>query len=338
MSDLKRKVTPRDDALHYDPNPSWWEWWYFDADFDNDYLIVGTFHFGSPRLPANPDARFIEISIVDPEGNSRLIRKRYSKEQCSASEETCDVVIGPHTFKGEIPKYKLYFSEGDQGCDLTFESMVEGCNPIEELDPGASAYLGWVIAQPRAKVTGKLTVDGKTMNVTGEGYHDHNWTTAPLSGAATDYFVWCRNFIGDYTFCWSAGPGTRKSGYTPASRMVVAKKDKVVAISREGTAIGSNLTAEGIPEELGLQHPQDILLKWNDPGVIEGEIKFKVTKVVNFFDIHRRLKPFQKWFARRYIGKPAYFRYFLTYDADIKVKGERVTGKGNAWCEHHKFL
>ncbi|MCK4723511.1 MAG: TatD family hydrolase [Dehalococcoidia bacterium] len=123
-----------------------------------------------------------------------------------------------------------------------------------------------------------------------------------------------------------------------AELTALAKKDKVVAISREGTAIGSNFTAEGIPEELGLQHPQDILLKWNDPGVIEGEIKFKVTKVVNFFDIHRRLKPFQKWFARRYIGKPAYFRSFLTYDADIKVKGERVTGKGKAWCEHHKFL
>ncbi len=60
---LRRKVTPRDDALHFDPSPGRWEWWYFDADFDNGYVIAGTYHFGSPRPPANPDARFIEIGI-----------------------------------------------------------------------------------------------------------------------------------------------------------------------------------------------------------------------------------------------------------------------------------
>jgi hypothetical protein len=103
MSIIKKKVTPRDDALHFDHSPGWWEWWYFDADFDNGYMIAGTYHFGSPRPPANPDVRFIEIGIYDRKGNSKLIRKRYPKEQCSASEETCDVVIGPNIFKVRSP-------------------------------------------------------------------------------------------------------------------------------------------------------------------------------------------------------------------------------------------
>ena len=338
MSMIKRKVTPRDDAMHFDPGPGWWEWWYFDAEFDNGYMIAGTYHFGSPRPPANPDVRFIEIAIYDPEGNSKLIRKRYPKEQCSASEETCDVVIGPNTFKGEIPRYKLHFSEGDQGFDLTYESMVEGCIPLEELEPEAAAYLGWVVAQPRAKVIGTLTVDGKTMEVSGEGYHDHNWASAPMSAAISDHTFWGRTFMGDYTFCWSAGPGLRKLGYTPSGRVVAAKKDKIAAISSKVAAISSNFTAEGLPEELGLQYPRDILLKWDDPGAVEGEITFKVTRMVTFFDLHSRFKAFQRWFARRYIGKPAYFRYLLTYDANLKVRGEKVVGKGDTWCEHHKFV
>jgi len=38
------------------------------------------------------------------------------------------------------------------------------------------------------------------------------------------------------------------------------------------------------------------------------------------------------------VGKPAYFRYFMTYDANIKIKGQKVVGKGKTWCEHHKFV
>ena len=31
------KVTPKDDAIHLSDSPERWEWWYFDADFDNGY-------------------------------------------------------------------------------------------------------------------------------------------------------------------------------------------------------------------------------------------------------------------------------------------------------------
>ena len=48
------KVTPKDDGLHPSDVPECWEWWYFDADFDNGYNMIGTFHFGSPRPPAYP--------------------------------------------------------------------------------------------------------------------------------------------------------------------------------------------------------------------------------------------------------------------------------------------
>ena len=85
------EIEPRDYALHPSDEPGWWEWWYFDADFENGYSIAGTFHFGSPRPPANRDARFIEIAVYDPEGNKRTIRKRHPVDQCYASEETCKV-------------------------------------------------------------------------------------------------------------------------------------------------------------------------------------------------------------------------------------------------------
>ena len=335
MSVLKRKVTPRDDAMHFDPSPGWWEWWYFDADFDNGYVIAGTYHFGSPRPPANPDARFIEIGIYDRKGNSKLIRKRYPKEQCSASEETCDVVIGPNTYKGDITHCRVYLSEGDQGCDLTYESMVEGCMIMEELQ---LPHLGWLVAQPRAKVTGTLTVDGKTMDVTGEGYQENMWASTPLSGVMADRFYWNKLYIGDYTLCWTHAKGRRHLANPPIVTLLAAKKDEIVAISDKADLVDSNFTAEGLPEELGIQYPRDFIVKWNDPGVIEGEIKYNTKGALGFFDLLSRFKPFQRQFARRYIGKPAYFRLDLTYEANLKLRGEKVSGKGKTWCEFHKMV
>ncbi len=51
---------------------------------------------------------------------------------------------------------------------------------------------------PSGTLSGVLTVDGAETAVTGVGYHDHNWGTAPLR-KLVDYWYWGRARIGDYT-------------------------------------------------------------------------------------------------------------------------------------------
>ncbi|MFC2000219.1 lipocalin-like domain-containing protein [Chloroflexota bacterium] len=330
------EIEPRDYALHPSDAPGWWEWWYFDADLENGYTIAGTFHFGSPRPPANPDVRFIEIALYDPEDNKRMVRKRYPKEQCSASEDTCKVVIGPNVFEGEIPRFRLFFQEGEQGCDLIYESMVEGFMPRDPTSSVGSAVVGWVIPTARAKVSGTITWEGRTMEVKGDGYHDHNWSDAPMSGAgdSQDLLALMGLPIGDWTLNFSGGRSQRKQGYKPYGVMYAYKKEKVVAVSEKGGGSGSDYAENA----LGIKYPQAYKLWWDEPGLVEGEIRLKLKQVIDFMDLHRRFKPFQRWFAETYVGRPAYFRYRLDYDADITVLGERVTGQGQSWCEYHKFV
>jgi len=331
------EVTPRDGGLHRSDAPGWWEWWYFDADFDNGHTMVGTFHFGSPRPPANPDARFIEVALYDPEGNKRMVRERYPKEQCSAAEKTCRVVIGPNVFEGEPPKYHLFYQnrEGGQGCDITYESMVEGFKPKGPTSSMGAAIIDWVIHTGRAKVSGTMTWDGKTTEVKGVGYHDHNWSDAPYSalGDIWDLFAIMRLIIGDWTLVFSGGRYRRTRSYEPYGVMYAYKKDKVVAVSAKGGGLGSDYTTG----DAGIEYPQTYKMWFNEPGLIEGEVGFKMKQVIEFMDLHRRFKPFQKWFAETYVGRPAYFRYRLDFDADLTINGEKVTGKGACWCEHHKM-
>jgi hypothetical protein len=329
------EIEPRDYALHPSDSPGWWEWWYFDADFENGYTMAGTFHFGSPRPPANPDVRFIEIALYDPEGNKRTVRKRYPKEQCSASEDTCKVAIGPNVFEGEIPRFHLFFQEGEQGCDLTYQSLVEGFMPKAPTSSVGSAVVGWVIPTARAKVSGMITWDGKTMQVKGEGYHDHNWSDAPMSGAgdSEDLLALMGLAIGDWTLNFSGGRSRRRADYKPYGVMYAYRKDKVMAVSEKGGGSGSDYTVNA----LGIKYPQAYRLWWNEPGLVEGEIRLKLKQVIDFMDLHRRFKPFQRWFAETYVGRPAYFRFRLDYDADVTVLGEKVIGQGHSWCEYHKF-
>ncbi|MCX5998147.1 MAG: hypothetical protein NTU41_00760, partial [Chloroflexi bacterium] len=304
-------LEPRDDALHPSNAPGWWEWWYFDAHFDNGYSLGGTFHFGSPRPPASPDVRFIEISLYDPEGNKRAVRKRYPKEQCRASEDTCQVVIGPNIYEGDIRRYHLSFQEGGQGCDLVYESLTDGFAPRGPTSSVGTASVEWVVPQARARVTGTITWDGRVVKVSGVGYHDHNWSDAPMSGAgdAADLLAMMGLIAGDWTLVCSGGRNVRRQSREPYGVMYAFKKEKLVAISEKGGGTGGDY----VKTDTGIERPQTYRLSWHEPGVVEGAIDFRVKKVIDFMDLHSRFAPFQRWFAENYVGRPAYFRYFVDY-------------------------
>jgi len=341
-----RAFVTNDNALHIDPDSKdgAWEWWYFDADFENGYSIAGTYDLGSPRPPGNSEVRYIEISIYDPQGNKRLTRKRYPKDQCSFSSETCDVVIGPNFIRGEHPVYRFCMSEGDQGFDVTYEGLVEGYIqpeniPVPDLTlpesifaPGAPPQ--WTVPIGRGEVTGKLTWDGKTMDVVGEGYHDHNWEDYPLAhGMLVGQTMWGWLHIGEWTFNWTGGTMLRRNKNKGTGRIICYKGEKIVAIGYKGGGFGSNYTTEGTGS---IAWPRTIELVYNEPGLVEGTINLNITQLLEFWDLHARFKPFQRWYAEAFIGRPSYFRYRFDYDADITVIGERVRGKGQGRMEHHQ--
>ncbi len=341
---LVREFTPRDDAFHPCAVPGAWEWWYFDAKLDNGYLMAGSFHFGSPRLPANSDVRFIEIGIYDPEGNRRMVRKRFDTEVCTASEEFCKVSMGHNVIEGQIPTYHIFFSEKNQGCDLTYESMVEGYIPegqgldAQPFDPAVYApgtAPGWVVPQCRAKVSGTITWDGNEIEVSGEGYRDHNFAHQPLSEAAgVENVFWTKFYMGEWTLNVDAGRKTRKNGFAPMGKLILYKNKEIIGISSKVSGLGTDFATD----DSLIPWPQTITMTFDEPELIQGEITCRVNKVLEFMDLHRRFKPFQKWFAETFKGKPTYRRYRYDYDAVLEISGEKVVDNGTGWCEHHKMI
>ena len=117
----------------------YYEWWYFDAVYDNGYITYLSF---SPRTiwptpgmsKEEADLPWIEIRITTPDGINLVAEKYFPISEFKASNETTDVTIGKkNTLKitkakanGLPEEYHMKMSEGDLAVDLTYHVMVTG--------------------------------------------------------------------------------------------------------------------------------------------------------------------------------------------------------------------
>jgi hypothetical protein len=305
-----------------DPSPTAWNLWYADADFEDGSMLIIAYYFGLMRPPGDANQRFVEFSLYEPDGSSRRLRVRFSKEECRASQQRCDIVMGHNSYRyDDDGKCHIKFSDRGLGCDLVFDPVVTGHQPDLSVLPGVSKTYVWYIASPRARVSGTVTASGKTVDVAGDGYLDLSWDRVPIGIPGAGDIFWGKILQGDWTIIWQTGT------------LFVGKGTKIILESTKGVTEASDPTTRETP----IERPERILFRINDPGVAEGELRFRVVKTFEFIDLLRRFKPFQKWFIGAYSGKPAYFRYRLEHEVNLEILGEKVTGKGASWCEHHKI-
>ena len=165
----------KDDAFHGTRNYFSVEWWYFDAILNDDYDLHAGFKVFSIR---NFGVVWPIIEIY--KGRELIVKnlKPYFLKDFSASliypsvkvVEKSIIEFDMDEFNNTgIWKYNISINMKNNGVNLTFIGTTKGWKyTILERE-------GWAVALPKADVFGTITVDGKIINVTGIGYHDHNW-------------------------------------------------------------------------------------------------------------------------------------------------------------------
>ena len=128
----------KDDAVHPYPGDRYYEWWYLDAQFDNGYSCVITFHnrlvFMEPHFPA------IQMHIYSPDGKSVVGFKPIDAKDVSVSEDYCEVKMGNNFVRQENGTYKVSVHTRHAGAELTFKTSfrvgslrVPACSTIREM-------------------------------------------------------------------------------------------------------------------------------------------------------------------------------------------------------------
>ena len=182
-----------EDGAHPQPDPKFFEWWYFDAALEDGHRLVIIFHTALFNITARPPV--VDIRLTAPGQKAVVSVKAYPREQCRAAESHCDVRIGEcRVSSGDGETYTLKIRQEAFRADLIFSRLVPGWKPGNGYlfaDENSGRFFRWVVPLPVARVRGEIHTGGQTIAADGVGYHDHNWGNLHLS-EAFDRWYWGR--------------------------------------------------------------------------------------------------------------------------------------------------
>ena len=208
-----------DDAFHGPKGLHSYEWWYFDASLDNGFSVQINIRV------LNVLNRVFFTTGLNVYKNGNIISNSYNtyfNEQISASTtEPLVRLNGKEVMRGYIDEnngdwtYLLNLETDDVSIDFTFVGKTKGW---KGLTPGIG---WWGVVLPRAEVTGILTLNDIEIDVSGTGYHDHNWDVTASAGVNFGWY-WGKINSPTYTITWADIKITR---FSENPFIVINKKD-----------------------------------------------------------------------------------------------------------------
>lgn len=218
LGDMKLLTTPEDykklkikedtteiweDGMRTTGGENSYEWWYVDAEFENGIIIVTTHYTKNGFDSAGPAQPRADLNITFPNGKEiKCSVKEPKGQKIEASKEYCDVKFKDTSIKYVDGDYEVLYNDGNVKLKMKMESILPMYRPETghvTFGGNEAEYMGWFVAQPSCKITATLEIDGKTEELTGTGYHDHNWGGGVML-KQFNHWYWGRATVGDYTF------------------------------------------------------------------------------------------------------------------------------------------
>ena len=212
-------ITLEDDAFHGRGELPFIEWWYFDAKLNNGYSLTLGIHvidiFTKGIVTTRLNLYYKGTSLVKS-------YEKYFLRDFSASSETPSIYIsgnqiiqGTYDTLNKCFMYTVTMNVTGSAVCLQFLGTTKGWKQQQPTGDW------WAVVLPQADVTGTITIENTTMNVTGTGYHDHNWGIGPWIAWRFGWF-WGTCHSPSYTITWADILTTRQ---TQRPMMVINTKE-----------------------------------------------------------------------------------------------------------------
>jgi len=209
--------------------------WHTDMQLDNGYYATIMFAFTGPL-------RTVLLQIVDDKGEIAVESIQFfDEEDCEYIKDGYEIHIGENFFIGNFPNIVIHANdpENNAGVDLVveFESMPikselpNGVGTGRINTPNMPVAIAWYFA-PWAKITGTMTVAGKTMDVSGYGWTDHQFGTDDFFTRACQYYYWACFPLGDEIIVLFEAQGGAAQGYRNMKWLWNFKDGKVFSYER----------------------------------------------------------------------------------------------------------
>ena len=190
----KTLVFPRDRGAHPDFKT---EWWYITGHAKSDGREFGfqlTFFRSSVDSTqamtskfAAKQLLFAHAAITDVQGKKLWHDQRISRDGfgvASASPNDMDIKLRDWMLRADGPRYTAELPASDFGLSLQFTEsqalLLQGKNGLSRKGPDEK-QASYYYSQPQLVAAGKLRLQGKTFDVTGTAWLDHEWSQELLA-------------------------------------------------------------------------------------------------------------------------------------------------------------
>ena len=318
---LIERLQPKDDGLHMDVGKrGMYEWWYFDAHLETGHKIVVFFHASNPN-PGLEGKTGVEIVLLRPDGKRTQKFIAYRRSNFAATRDKPDVRIGENTIKvdlrdGELPVYEIYVKEEGLGCQLKYTAEVNGWKPGTGLSNfGDMGFFGWVIPFARASVEGTITDGDKTIQVSGIGYHDHNWLNFQFQ-KIINYWMWGRIYSKTFTVVYAFIQCNDKTDNHTVKVLMLADGKEVYLSTGEFDFHKEDFEYN---PRAKYQFPRKVII-CSPP---ELNVTLNVKQVLEAQDMLENYNPVLSFIARNILRiKPGYFRLASNFELEVKRREE----------------
>lgn len=227
------EASAKDDAYHYMKNgiddQRYQEWWRFYV-LDNDTCLMLLYLLSDPdNISQNGK---IEVqALAMQRGQPAALGAHQSRGFGGDSRSPMLEIDGSgFSLQGESDLHVWGSVEGsvlggkDMSWDLTFQPLQKPwfAIPVQaHLGPLAGDWIKWLVYMPSAEVRGSLTIDNRTVEILGKGYHDHAWGRFALSDARI-------------TTAWAAEP---LDGFSLSFGQINGEKLAFLGLEKDGKSI-----------------------------------------------------------------------------------------------------
>ncbi|MHA2424356.1 MAG: lipocalin-like domain-containing protein [Candidatus Thorarchaeota archaeon] len=326
-------LTLDDDALHIDVGKkNQFEWWYFDAHLEGGYTLVAFFYAAYPNPGLDQGKIAVELTLLRPDGRKTQKVIKYKKPDFYASTEKPDVKIGNNYMTAEFPEdglpvYKIFLEDEELMFDLTYKAQVKGWKPGTGYSHFADmGHFAWVVPFPRASVTGTVRDGENTMEVSGVGYHDHNWLNFSFQ-SIIEYWMWGRVYSENFTVSYAYIQCNEKVDNHVVKVLMAAKGEDVFLSSGEYEFLQEDFefnakAGHSYPNQISIQLPNELDVTLTVDKLFEAE---------NMLDNFGTLLRFVAKNIMRI--KPGYFRVHSNFKMKIIHDGTTYEEDGSTLHE-----
>ncbi len=318
-----------EDGLRTDTRRGTFEWWYFDAHFEDGSTAVIVFSTKPLLERQGPLKPNVALTITRLDGSRIMQLPLLPADQFHAASDICDVHIGAHWARGDLHRYEVHVQLKGLSADLTFTGLVPAWRPGagKAYFGDRSHYFAWLPAIPHGTVAGTLHYDGKTHSVKGTGYHDHNWGNLSLN-RIMHHWYWGRAHVGGYTAIFVEQVTAKAYGEARVPVFLLAQGDRILVEDGRPLLMAAREFEE---HPGGRRYPREVDFRWQMDSE-SVHLRLRRPRIIEATSLLLFLPKWQQRLARRF-SNPYYFRFNAELELEIHLSQLRDTQKGSALYE-----